>query len=127
MAYDWTLISGDATAHATLKSASYCNVRGTEFDAGLTIRAQSVTTRMIRWINGAEDVDNDDPPADLVEACLMQVTYEHKQRETPGLTSVTFKDGNVNKNELKDGWLPKVYDILRHYRRITICETELLT
>jgi hypothetical protein len=122
-ATDWTLISGDATDHATLKSASYCNLRGAEFDPGLTIRAQSVTTRMIRWLNSPEWIDNDDPPADLVEACLMQVTYEHKQRETPGLTSVSYKDGSINKNELKNGWLPKVYEVLEQYRRRTLFET----
>jgi hypothetical protein len=124
-ATDWTLISGDATAHATLKSASYCNIKGTEFDAGLNIRAQSVTARMQRWLSGATWVANATPPADLVEACLMQVTYEHKQRETPGLTSVSFKDGSINKNELKDGWLPKVHDVLSRYRRHVLIETDL--
>jgi hypothetical protein len=122
-ATDWTLISGDATDHATLKSASYCNLRTTEFDAGLTVRAQAVTARMQRRLNSPTWVTNATPPADLVEACLMQVTYEHKQRETPGLTSVTFKDGSINKNDLKEGWLPKVFEVLESYRKITLFET----
>lgn len=122
-ATDWTLISTDATAHATLKSASYCNLRGNEFDSALTIRAQAVTKRMQRRLNSPTWVTNATPPADLVEACLMQVTYEHKQRETPGLSTVSFKDGTINKNDLKDGWLPKVFDVLESYRRITLFET----
>ena len=125
MAYDWTLISTDTNLHDTLKSKSFCNINGTDFDAGLTLRAQAVTARMIKKLNGATWVDSDDPPVDLIEACIMQVTYEHKQRETPGLTSVSFKDGSVNKNELKDGWLPKVFECLERYRRITLCETEI--
>ena len=100
---DWTLISGDTNPHDTLKSASYCNLKTNEFDAGLTLRGQAVTARMIRYLNGAPGVDNTNPPADVVEACIMQVTFEHRQRETPGLSSVTFKDGSIHKQDTKSG------------------------
>jgi len=120
---DWTLISGDASAHDTLKSKSYCNLTTTEFDAGLALRGQAVTAKMIRYLNSPTWIDITKPPADLVEACLTQVTYEHRQRETPGLSTVTFKDGTINKMGIDGMWLKQVKDVLDHYRRRTIVET----
>ena len=122
-AYDWTLIAGESNPHATLKSANYCSLKDTVNDAELFLRAKAVTARMIRYLNSPDWVDNTNPPGDLQEACLTQVTYEYKQRETPGLSSVTFKDGTINKFAVNGMWLPQVKQVLDQYRRITLIET----
>ncbi len=120
---DWTLISSDTNPHDTLKSASYCSLKTTEFDSGLTLRAQSVTARMIAYLNGATWVDSLNPQPDLVEACMTQVTYEHKQRETPGMSNVTYKDGNVAKMAVTGDFLSSVKKTLDRYRRLSLVES----
>ena len=66
------------------------------------------------------DFDGDYPvPYDLKLAFIRQVQYDIKRRKDIGLTSVTFKDGNINKMPLVE-LLPQVESTLNYYRHINI-------
>ena len=58
-------------------------------------------------------------PYDLKLAFIRQVQYDIKRRKDIGLTSVTFKDGNINKMPLVE-LLPQVEATLNYYRYINI-------
>lgn len=59
----------------------------------------------------------DDLPAALRSKLLKQIIYEYRRRRDPGLSSVTFPDGNVQKFQIGE-WLPDVEAHLERRRRI---------
>ena len=58
-------------------------------------------------------------PKDLKRAIGKQATYVFKRRKDPGLSSVTYPDGSINKMDMKE-WLPDVLRILDRYRRLFV-------
>jgi len=58
-------------------------------------------------------------PKDLRRAILQQIAYEFRRRKDPGLTSVTFPDGSINKFSINE-FLPSVEKILDRYRRVRV-------
>lgn len=70
--------------------------------------------------DSVETLNGDYPiPYDLKLAFIRQVQYDVKRRKDIGLTSVTFKDGNINKMPLVE-LLPQVASTLDYYRYINI-------
>jgi hypothetical protein len=61
--------------------------------------------------------DADSLPSDLKMAILTQAGYRFRRRKDPGLSSVTYPDGSVNKYMTKQ-WLSEVEAVLDKYRRI---------
>jgi hypothetical protein len=70
--------------------------------------------------DSVEVVNGDYPiPPDLKLAFIRQVQYDIKRRKDIGLTSVTFKDGSINKQIITE-LLPQVQRTLDYYRYINI-------
>lgn len=108
---------------ATLKSKMYLDLTGTDAarDTALETLGEMITDAMITEL-GNSAIDNDDPPLALQHACLKQCCYEWKQRATPGLQSVQFQDGSVNKYQ-SDEWLKEVQRVINKYKKIALYET----
>ena len=63
--------------------------------------------------------DEDVIPVALRSKLLKQITYEFRRRRDPGLSSVSFPDGSVNKFAIGE-WLPDVEKTLERLRRIAL-------
>jgi hypothetical protein len=61
--------------------------------------------------------EEDDFPASLRRKLLKQVSYEFRRRSDPGLSSVSYPDGSVQKFSIGE-WLPDVEAELLRRRRI---------
>lgn len=86
---------------------------------GATFSAKNIK---IEYEGGYDDVgmSGDYPiPGDLKLAFIRQVQYDIKRRKDIGLTSVTFKDGTIQKQHLAD-LLPQVSATLDYYRHLNI-------
>ncbi len=120
---------------ANLKKPMYLNISDTQptgdtrspaawtayiaaLDAELTDLIEQTTASMIVEIND-EDFDADNPPLDLVRACLMQCAYYYRRRNELGLSSVSFKDANVQVYENGE-FLKDVQRKIDRYRRINM-------
>ena len=98
------------TTLALIKSPLYLNITATTYDTDLTQLIRDVTARMIDYLDN-DDIDVTDQGAVLSRACAVQVSYEWRRRNDPGLSSVTYPDGSVNKFTM-DEWLPEVKAML---------------
>ena len=119
---NWTLDDGGGLT--TLKSEMYCHVNdsGTAEeiaarDLVLTTLGEMITAQIITFIDNPDVVNPEDPPLELKRAALKQTAYEFKQRTTPGLSSVQYADGSINKYQI-DEWLKDVEKILNRHRRL---------
>lgn len=54
-------------------------------------------------------------PEDLEGAICQQVVYEWRRRNDPGISSVSFPDGTINKMQVGE-WLDSVCQTLKRYR-----------
>lgn len=58
-------------------------------------------------------------PTSLKDRLIKQIAFEFRRRNDPGLSSVTYPDGTINKFTM-DRWLPDVQDELNRRRRIKV-------
>lgn len=77
----------------------------------------------VEYEGGYDPIETVNPeypiPPDLKLAFIRQVQYDIKRRKDIGLTTVTFKDGSINKQPLVE-LLPQVAATLDYYRYINI-------
>jgi hypothetical protein len=77
----------------------------------------------VEYEGGYDTIETVDPqypiPSDLKLAFIRQVQYDIKRRKDIGLSTVTFKDGSINKQPLVE-LLPQVSATLDYYRYINI-------
>jgi hypothetical protein len=105
-----------------LKSKLYADISGTGYDTLLETMGEQITDRMLSYLNRPTWIDEDTPPLEFIRAALMQANFEWRQRQSPGLTSVTFKDGNISKYTTEE-WLPEVRSVLDRNRNYTLYPT----
>ena len=118
---NWTL-SANTDPLDILKSEMYCDISGTTYNTLLTTLGEMITDQMITYLNNPSWVDVSNPPLSLRRAALKQTAHEFKQKKTPGLQSVTFTDGSINKMQI-DEWLKDVKNILDRYYNYVLYET----
>ena len=104
----------------TLKSSLYLALSDTNTlrDAALLSLIEAVTDAMFEYIDDP-DYDITSPSLSIQRACAKQCTYEYRRRNDLGLSSVTFKDGNVNKYEVNE-LLPEVKTVLYRKKKLYI-------
>lgn len=105
---------------AVLKGELYLKIEGTSYDTELIALGEQITARMISVLNTT--LYTESPPAEMVRACLMQCNFEWRQRHTPGLQSVQFQDGSVNKYQTTQ-FLTEVQAVLDRNKYYTIYPT----
>lgn len=97
---------------ALLKTNRFLNITSTEYDTAIEGIIDDVTVRVLSWM------DRDDLAeltAELSGAVAKQAAYEFLRRKDPGLISVTFPDGSVNKLNANE-WLDTVESVLERNR-----------
>lgn len=101
--------SSEYEVYASFPSARVQLLYGHKFRRG---------TRNIK-VTYAGGYDEDAIPTALRSKLLKQITYEFRRRRDPGLSSVSFPDGTINKFATGE-WLPDVEAALGRLRRIAL-------
>jgi hypothetical protein len=105
-----------------LKSKLYADISVNTYDDLLSDLGQEITDRMLSFMNSPAWIDPTTPSPELQRAALMQANYEWRRRNDPGLSSVTFHDGNVNKYTTEE-FLPEVKAVLERNRSFQLFPT----
>ncbi len=102
---------------AKLKSELYLKIAVATFDADLTTLIADVVTQAVDYLDDEDIVGQATLPDVLERPLLKQMSYEWRRRKDPGLSSVSYPDGNVNKYFV-DEWLDDVKPVLDRHRNI---------
>jgi hypothetical protein len=103
----------------TLKSKLYADITGDTYDDLLTDLGEQITDRMLSLLDRPSWIDEEDPPLELIRAALIQANYEWRQRQSPGLSSVQYKDGNISKYQVGE-FLDEVKSVIMRNRKYTL-------
>jgi len=104
-----------------LKSETYLAITVATWDTELQELLDEVTNRAVAWLDNDTwaDITDLETDASLVRCVLKQAAYEWRRRKDPGLNSVTFPDGSINKYDVEE-WLSEVKSVLDRYKEITV-------
>lgn len=100
------LVEGNEEDYVFYSNISLVRSVAGEFTSGLKIIK-------VTYIGGYVE---DDIPEPVRRKLIKQMEYEFRRRKDPGLSSVTYPDGSVNKFSI-DEWLPDVKEVLKRKKR----------
>jgi hypothetical protein len=104
-------VTGKPTV-ALLKTNRFLDISVSTFDTAIEEMIDDVTVRALSWMDRD---DLEELNAELSGAVAKQAAYEFLRRKDPGLISVTFADGTVNKLNANE-WLDTVQSVLERNR-----------
>jgi len=110
----------DVTA---LKSKMYADISVSTYDTLLSDLGQQITDRMLSFMNSPTWFSATSPAPELVRAALMQANYEWRRRNDPGLNSVQYHDGSIQKYTTEE-FLPEVKAVLERNRNYQLYPTD---
>jgi hypothetical protein len=91
----------------------------TDDDAVIQEILDNVTNQVVSYLDDSSITGRATIPSDCEWPMMKQIAYEYRRRKDPGLSSVTFPDGTVNKygdGEFLDGFV----EVLDRARKIHI-------
>lgn len=100
------LVEGNEEDYVFYSATSKVRSVAGEFTSGLKVIKATYTG----------GYDEDDIPEPVRNKLIKQMMYEFRRRKDPGLSSVTYPDGSINKYEIKE-WLPDVKKVLMRKKR----------
>jgi len=102
-----------------LKSKLYLDIDNDTYDNDILELINSMTVQAISYMNNDEIKSKDDFTEEIERKLCIQINYEFRRRHDPGLSSVTFPNGNVNKYDTHE-WLPDVKKVLLRHKPLSI-------
>lgn len=104
---------------ARLKSDLYLKISDSTYDAEIQELIDSIIDQAISYIDNDDYAAASDLTPEIERKLCQQINYEFRRRHDPGLASVTYPNGNINKYDIGE-WLDDVKAVLFRYRRFTI-------
>lgn len=104
---------------AIMKGAAYLDLDHANLDAAIQIYIDGVVNSAIDFLDDEDIISAATLPEALEVPLCKQINKEVRRRADPGLTSVSFPDGSINKIS-SDEWIPSVKKALIRHKDISI-------
>ena len=105
---------------ARVKSNEFLDMADkTEFDDALTNIITDVVNAAIEYMDNDDITKTSEMSTGLQRQLCKQAAYEFRRRKDPGLSSITYPDGSINKFSVNE-WLPAVKQALDRHASLNI-------
>lgn len=98
-----------------LKGVLYIDIDKDDFNADIQIAINEISEQAIEYMDNVNITTVADFNVSIERALRIQINYEFRRRADPGLSSVQYEDGSINKFSV-DEWLGKVRRVLNRSR-----------
>jgi hypothetical protein len=102
-----------------LKSKLYLDIDNDTYDNDIQELINSISAQAISYMANDDIASVSDFTEEIERKLCIQINYEFRRRHDPGLSSVTFPNGNVNKYDTHE-WLPDVKRVLLRHKPLSI-------
>jgi len=104
---------------ALLKSKAFLDIDHDQLDAAIQVYIDMIINNTIDYLDDEDVTSVITIPSALQYPLCKQINKEIRRRADPGLKSIIFPDGSINKID-DDEWIPSVKRILDRHKKLSV-------